>query len=117
MCGNFGVLGYESGMITKFNLQSGLDRGLFKSENGNEGMLNLHKGEITGIGIDSMNKYLVSGSLDCTVKLWDFFRARLMKTFTLNYPISNLCYNRYNDLVALSCTDLGITILNAKTGL
>jgi WD40 repeat protein len=77
MCGNFGVLGYESGMITKFNLQSGIDRGLFKSES-KDGFQDLHKGEITGLGVDSINKFLVSGSLDCTVKLWDFFRARLL---------------------------------------
>lgn len=28
-----------------------------------------------------------------------------------------MCYNRFNDLVALSSSDLTITILNAKTGL
>lgn len=52
LCGNFGVLGYENGMITKFNLQSGAEKGLFKSEEGN-GMRNLHSGEVTGLGIDA----------------------------------------------------------------
>lgn len=103
-------------MITKFNLQSGTDRGLFKSEDGN-GMRNLHSSEVSGLGIDSQNKYLVSGSFDKTVKLWDFYRAKLLKTFDTEFPISNLCYNRFNDLVAVSTTDLTITLLNAKTGL
>lgn len=116
LCGNFGVLGFQSGMLTKFNLQSGLDRGLFKSEEGN-GMRNLHSAEVTGLGIDSQNKYLVSGSMDKSVKLWDFYRAKLLKTFDTEYPIANLCYNRFNDLVAISTTDLTITLLNAKTGL
>ena len=30
--------------------------------------------EVTGLAIDGLNKYLVSGSSDKTVKLWDFYR-------------------------------------------
>jgi len=59
----------------------------------------------------------VSGSLDCSIKLWDFYRAKLLRTFKSDFPISNLCYNRFNDLVAFSTSDLSITLLNAKTGL
>jgi U3 small nucleolar RNA-associated protein 21 len=116
MCGNFGVLGFESGIITKFNLQSGIDKGIFKSENGS-GLKDLHSAEVTGLGIDSLNKVLVSGSLDRTVKLWDFYRAKLLKTFSCEYPVSNLTYNKLNDLVAFSSSDLSITLLNAKNGL
>jgi len=103
-------------MITKFNLQSGIDKGLFKSE-GKNGLQDLHTAEVTGLGIDSLNKVLVSGSLDRTVKLWDFYRAKLLKSFTCDYPVSNLTYNKFNDLVAFSSSDLSITLLNAKTGL
>ena len=72
---------------------------------------------MTGLGIDAQNKYLVSGSLDRSVKLWDFYRAKLQKTYTSDFPVSNLCYNRFNDLVAFSTSDLRIVLLNAKTGL
>lgn len=116
LCGNFGVLGFQSGIITKFNLQSGIDKGIFKSENGN-GLKDLHTAEVTGLGIDSLNKVLVSGSLDRTVKLWDFYRAKLLKTFVCEFPVSNLTYNKLNDLVAFSSSDLSITLLNAKNGL
>ena len=80
-------------------------------------MKDLHTAEVTGLGIDSLNKYLVSGSLDRTIKLWDFYRTKLLKTFSCEFPVSNLTYNRFNDLVAFSCSDLSITLLNAKTGL
>lgn len=103
-------------MITKFNLQSGLDKGLFKSE-GKSGLLDLHTAEITGLGIDPLNKILVSGSLDCKIKLWDFYRAKLLKTFSYEFPVQNLTYNKLNDLVAFSSSDMSIIILNAKNGL
>lgn len=73
-------------MITKFNLQSGIDKGLFKSE-GKNSLHDLHTAEVTGLGIDSLNKVLVSGSLDRTVKLWDFYRAKLLGTFTSEFPV------------------------------
>jgi U3 small nucleolar RNA-associated protein 21 len=110
LCGNFGILGYENGLISKFLLQSGNDKGLFKGEK-------MHCGEVSGLGVDSLNKFLVSGSLDKTIKLWDFYRAKLLKTYECEYPVDNLTYNRQNDLVAFSGADLSITILNVKTGL
>ena len=36
--------------------------------------MSVHKGAVTGLGIDSQNKFLVSGALDKTIKLWDFYR-------------------------------------------
>jgi len=49
-----------------------------------------------------MNKLMVTASLDSQIKLWDFFRKELMKTYKCEYPIDNLIYNRLNDLVAFS---------------
>ena len=79
--------------------------------------MSVHKGAVTGLGIDSQNKFLVSGALDKTIKLWDFYRQKLLRNFDSDSSITNLCYNRFNDLVAFSSTDLSLTILNAKTGL
>ncbi len=79
LCGNFGVLGHQNGMITKFSLQSGTEKGLFTTETGVGG--SLHSQEVSGLGIDSLNKFLVSGSLDRSVKLWDFYRGKLIKTY------------------------------------
>lgn len=77
MCGNFGLLGYESGVVQKINMQSGKDRGVFVAKNG-EG---IHAGEVSGVGLDQLNKQAVSASLDGSIKLWDFFRGELIKTY------------------------------------
>ena len=62
----------------------------------------MHIQEITGLGLDSLNKTLVSASLDGTLKLWDFFRRELIRTFSCEYPVECMTYNRNNDLVAVA---------------
>lgn len=84
-------------------MQSGKDRGSFTCKLSDN---TLHQGEITGLGIDMLNKILVSSSLDSTIKLWDFFRRELLKTYRCESPIENLAYNRLNDLIAFTQTDL-----------
>ena len=69
-CGNFGVLGYQNGWIQKFNLQSGIDRGFFKVKAGDKA----HQKEVSGLAIDQLNHYLISSSIDGTIKLWEFYR-------------------------------------------
>jgi WD40 repeat protein len=59
----------------------------------------------------------VSSSLDATIKLWDFFRRELLKTYICEYPVENLVFNKLNDLIAFSQTDLSIQIVNARSGL
>jgi hypothetical protein len=44
-------------------MQSGKDRGLFKAE-----PKQLHRGKVTGLGIDYLNKFLISASLDGSLK-------------------------------------------------
>jgi len=118
-CGNFGILGFGNGFISKFSLQTGKEKAVFslgtKIDSGYKG--GLHTDEVTGLGLDMLNRHLVSSSLDKTIKLWDFYRAKLLMTYTHNYPTDNLCYNRFNDLIAFSSSDLSISLLNVKTGL
>lgn len=77
----------------------------------------MHTGEVTGLGLDLMNKTLVSASRDSTIKLWDFFRRELIKTYACEFPVDNLSYNRMNDLIAFSQTDLTLQVVNARAGL
>lgn len=117
LCGNFGVLGYENGRIVKILMQSGKEKGHFTLDSSNNIGETLHTDEVTGLSIDSLNKNLVSSSKDKTIKLWDFYRGKLTKTYQCDYPVNRIAYNRQNDLVAFSASDLSITLLNARTGL
>jgi U3 small nucleolar RNA-associated protein 21 len=111
-CGNFGILGFENGQIQKFNMQSGADRGFFISKTSL-----IHTREVTGLGIDSLNKFMVSSSLDFSIKQWDFYRKELLRSFQTSTPIENMVYNRTNDLIAYSSSDLTLTIINGRSSL
>jgi len=45
-------------------------------------ILDGHQGAIRTIGVEQESKRILSGSLDCTVKLWDPERGRCLRTFT-----------------------------------
>ena len=51
------------------------------------------------------------------MKLWDFYSQKLVTSLDVGFPVDNLSYNRKNDLVAVSTSDLSILLLNAKNEL
>ncbi|KAI8343257.1 Utp21 specific WD40 associated putative domain-containing protein [Chlamydoabsidia padenii] len=107
-CGNFGLLGSSSGQIDAFNMQSGAHRKTFGGPDG-------HKKPVTGLATDNINRYLISSSVDRTVKLWDFNKATLIHTISLESPVVAIRYLRDNDLLAVVCDDLGIRVIDIET--
>ena len=116
-CGNFGVLGFANGQISKINMQSGKERGVFTLDAKNPIGETMHTGEVSGLAVDSMNRWMVSCAKDRSVKLWDFYRCKLIKSYTTDFPVNNLTYNLSNDLVAFSTSDLAMTIVNPLNSL
>jgi hypothetical protein len=62
-CGNFGYLGCASGQVDMFNMQSGIHRKTFGGADG-------HKKPITGLVTDSIHRYLITVSVDRTLKVF-----------------------------------------------
>ncbi|KAL1914934.1 uncharacterized protein VTP21DRAFT_7850 [Calcarisporiella thermophila] len=102
-CGNFGFVGAASGRVDMFNLQSGLHRRTFSG----------HTKAITGIVADSINRYVVTSSLDGTVKVWSFQTADCVAT--LEIPAASIILNKENNLLAVAGDDLGIRIVDIET--
>ncbi|KAI8379183.1 Utp21 specific WD40 associated putative domain-containing protein [Radiomyces spectabilis] len=107
-CGNYGFLGCASGQIDMYNMQSGLHRKTFGGPDG-------HKKAISGLASDYTNRYLVSASIDRTIKIWDFKSAKVLHTIEMESPIASIQYHRDNDLVAVVCDDLGIRVVDIET--
>lgn len=64
-CGNFVLVGYSSGHVERFNIQSGIHRGTYGSPAA-------HKGAVRGVTTDGLNQIVVSGGSDHSIKFWHF---------------------------------------------
>lgn len=144
-CGTFALVGSAKGSIDMFNLQSGLHRQRFPSKLTPAQARHLkmqqlkqldnatqlqsrsqpkfaqgtgkHVGSVTGIVVDSMNKLVISCSLDGTIKFWDFLTGGLLDEIDWA-PMTGITGCRYhaaNDLIAFSCDDHSIRVVDIET--
>lgn len=100
-CGNFGFVGSNAGRIDRYNMQSGLHRGVYCIPENTFA----HDGAITGLATDGCNRYLVSGGLDCMVRCWDLKTRKLEGDIDLGSKISILSFHPTTYLVAIACDD------------
>ena len=108
-CGNFALIGCQSGRIDMFNIQSGMYRRSFYSAKDG------HTKAVVGLAVDARNRVVISASLDGTVKLWDFVSSKLLAHFDLESAVDKICFNAGNDLLAVACDDMCIRLLDVDT--
>lgn len=144
-CGTFALVGSEVGGIDMYNLQSGTHRQRFPSkltpaqarqlkmqqlrqaddvvqlqnETGRKfpAGTGRHTKTITGIVVDSMNKTIVSCSLDGKIKFWDFLTGNLLEQIDwapMTFP-TGCRYHPASNLIAFSCDDLSIRVVDMDT--
>ncbi|KAF2191079.1 Utp21-domain-containing protein [Zopfia rhizophila CBS 207.26] len=144
-CGTFALIGSAGGTLDMYNLQSGIHRQRFptrltpaqakalklqelEAENvilgANSSSLpkfsrgqGKHKGAITGIAVDSLNRTVISCSEDGKVKFWDFATSILLHEIDW-YPMTKILgmrYHRSSDLIALICDDGSIRVIDIET--
>lgn len=86
-------------------MQSGLHRKAYLS----------HTRQITGIVCDTTNTMMVSGSLDETIKFWDFNTHKLIHTEELGTAIEQMVIGHESGLLAVCCADFTIRIIDIST--
>ena len=76
-----------------------------------------HTAEVTGVQVDGMNRWIVSASLDGTVKVWDFNTRHLLHTLTVarGSGVSRLLYHRDNDLFVVATDDYQLLVYDASS--
>ena len=131
-CGTFAIIGSVGGAIDMFNLQSGSHRQRFpprlkpaqakqlKSQpEGAEELLERlrgHKDAITGIIVDNLNKSMVSTSLDGSIIFWEFSTGVVTHRLRLDSAsVLAMKYNSVSGLIAISCDDLCIRIIDIES--
>lgn len=137
-CGTFALVGSAGGSISMFNLQSGILRQKFPSALTPAQARKLrmshsassddrprkfapgegrHRKAVTGLMVDGLNRTLISCGLDGKTKFWDFLTGSLQDEIDWS-PLTAILssqYHRSSDLVALSCDDLSIRIVDIET--
>lgn len=101
--GDIAVLGTAGGMIERFNLQSGLHRGLYEDPGIGDSLA--HKGAVNGLASDSTNTLLTSGGYDGVLKVWDFKNLALKSTLPVESPVEKIAAHRGNGLIAVAAYD------------
>ncbi|KAJ6262891.1 U3 small nucleolar RNA-associated protein [Drechslerella dactyloides] len=127
-CGTFGLVGSAKGAIDMYNLQSGIHRARFPAratkaqiaarKNGQGSRAGWkHAGAVTGLAVDSVNRVMISCGLDGFVKFWEFQTGLLQQqiSFTERTACTALRIHRSSGLLAISCDDLGIRIVDMET--
>lgn len=72
-CGNFTVIGYSSGHIDKYNIQSGLHRGTFGQP--------IAHNFVRGVYVDALNQVMISGGSESFLKFWNFKKLSMFYNF------------------------------------
>jgi U3 small nucleolar RNA-associated protein 21 len=76
-----------------------------------------HTKPVTGLIVDSMNKTVVSCSLDGKIKFWDFLTGNLTEQIDwspMTFP-TGCRYHPASNLLAFSCDDLSIRVVDMET--
>lgn len=84
-CGNFTVIGYSSGHIDKYNIQSGFYRGTY-------GDPIAHK-FVRGVYVDTLNQIMISGGSDTFLKFWNFKNSSMLYHFKISLTNNYYIYS------------------------
>eukprot|EP00899_Mesostigma_viride_P001417 jgi/Mesvir1/11276/Mv01072-RA.2 len=117
-CGNFAVIGTAGGRIDRFTMQSGIHRGSYCNPPDVAAAAGIprlvaHASSVTGVECEGANRLLVSGSLDRSIKIWDFKKARLLRTIATPSPIVRLALHPSSGLLATASDDHVVRVYDA----
>ncbi|TPX38216.1 hypothetical protein SmJEL517_g00415 [Synchytrium microbalum] len=105
-CGNFSFLGSSKGCMYKYNLQSGEHRQTFAKG---------HSKSIIDICTDTLNRTVISASIDNKIIIWDFEKATILQTIAMDASISCMSLHKSSNLLAIACDDLCVRVMDVET--
>lgn len=109
-CGNFIIIGFSSGHIDRYNIQSGIHRGEYK-----HGEKPAHKNPLRGVTSDALNQMVISGDSRGILKFWRFKTLTLITKVVLHENLSSLQLHRDSNLLACALESFDIVLIDIDT--
>lgn len=108
-CGNFVLIGYSSGDVERFNIESGIHRATYGSP--------AHKAEIKGLWTDNLNQIVISGGADNCIKFWNFKGNTKIPLGNIKMPDSVQLFrgHRESSMLCVALEDFTILIIDYDT--
>jgi len=106
-CGNFIIIGYSSGHLDRFNIQSGIHRGEYK-----HGEHPAHKNPLRGVAADSLNQQVISGDREGNLKFWKFKSLEMLGKLVLDGQLAHLRLHRDSSLLATALENFNIILVD-----
>lgn len=110
-CGNFVLVGYSSGHVDRFNVQSGLWRTTY-------GNPKAHDQSVRGIATDGLNQVAVTGGSDATIKFWKFKNKsgeNALTTIQLDESVLFMRAHHESSMIAVALDNYTIQVIDIDT--
>uniref|UniRef100_A0A1I7XVK5 WD_REPEATS_REGION domain-containing protein n=1 Tax=Heterorhabditis bacteriophora TaxID=37862 RepID=A0A1I7XVK5_HETBA len=111
-CGNFAFIGYSTGHVDQFNVQSGLHMKNFCEIDGKNNSINesrkrktgkAHSAAITVISVDVRGSELITGCSEGRLKFWNIRKCKCIAKMSTRYRIMKCATCVANSLLAIAC--------------
>lgn len=107
-CGNFVIIGFESGHVDQFNIQSGHYRGRY-------GNNKAHQGSVCGIATDALNQITITIGVDKEIKFWKFKTKELLQTLKTESIVGRCSLQRESGLLGMALDNFSLQLLDLDT--
>ncbi|XP_070537319.1 WD repeat-containing protein 36-like [Ptychodera flava] len=104
-CGNFFVVGWNTGHVDLYNIQSGLHRGQY-------GDPTAHNRAVRGVCIDGLNQMTITASTDKTLKFWRFKTKQLLQTLSMESSVDKVLLHRESSMLAVSLDNFSVVVVD-----
>ncbi|XP_058812783.1 WD repeat-containing protein 36 [Topomyia yanbarensis] len=110
-CGNFVAVGYSSGHLERFNVQSGIHRASYGKPPAHDGV------SVRGVSMDNLNQFVVSGGAEGMMKWWQFKQNVNKPVYILQMsePISLFSTHRESSMIAVALEDFSLMIVDSDS--
>ncbi|XP_035212297.1 WD repeat-containing protein 36-like isoform X2 [Stegodyphus dumicola] len=107
-CGNFVLIGYNTGHLDKFNIQSGLHRGFYGKDTA-------HDKSVRAVVVDSFNQVVISGGSDKFLRFWNFSKRYEVFALELAPSVCKIIIHKESAMLAVALDNFTVVVVDLES--